>query len=485
MGEEIGMRRGCLVFFLALMFSISTAIAGMPKKIIYGKGQLANEIRRLVLAYQNIDVGVYIKSMKYDDTLYAQNINHPFVPASVLKILTAESALLYLGPDYRFNTKLVTDAKSIKNGILYGNLYLIQSGDPSLTYSDLIDLMDSLKSRRIQKIVGNVYIDDSAFDQSYEAPGWTLKDTHSCYGAPISAGIINHNCLALRVMPGRNPGQLARILKSPHYYYPVLQNTVVTKTRRSKGCYLKLGSKENSLSLHGCMPKGNYAWGVSYVIENILNYNQSLVKSLFKRHRVTVQGRIIPGKALTSLSPLVNHQSKPLKAIVTEMMKNSDNIIAGALFKKLGQLYTKKPGSWKNGSMAVEKILSNKIGINTSNMRIIDGSGISRFNQVTPNQMMQVLDFAYHHTGTNNDFFSSLPVAGIDGTLKHRMYNIARKARAKTGTMHGVISLAGYTASNAKEPIAFVIIINGNRNSGWAYRELEDKIVTLITQYQR
>lgn len=478
------MQRGFWIFFWIITFSTS-ALAGTTKRIVYGKNQLVNEIHRLVMAYQNADIGVYIKSMKYGDTLYAQNIHRPFVPASILKILTAESALLYLGPDYRFNTQFVTDAKTIKNGVLGGNLYLIQSGDPSLTYSDLTDLMDSLKTQRVQRIAGNVYIDDSAFDQSYEAPGWTLKDTHSCYGAPISAGIVNHNCLALRVMPGHKPGQLARILTSPHYYYPILQNSIITKAKKSRGCYLKLGSSENSLSLHGCMPKGNYAWGVSYVIQNVLNYNQSLVKSLFKRHGVAVQGEITPGKAIINLSPLVQHQSKPLKTIVTEMMKKSDNIIAGALFKKLGQLYTKKPGSWENGSLAVEKILSSKIGINTANMRIIDGSGISRFNQVTPNQMMQILDFAYHHSSTNQEFFSSLPIAGVDGTLKRRMYNITRKVRAKTGTMHGVISLAGYAASNTKEPIAFVIIINSNRSSGWAYKELEDKIATLITQYQR
>ncbi|HVY53645.1 MAG TPA: D-alanyl-D-alanine carboxypeptidase/D-alanyl-D-alanine-endopeptidase, partial [Gammaproteobacteria bacterium] len=280
------------------------------------------------------------------------------------------------------------------------------------------------------------------------------------------------------------PGQLARIMTSPNNYYPLMQNSVVTKPRRSRGCYLKLGSTDSALSLHGCMPKGNYAWGVSYVIENVLSYNQLLVKSLFKSHGVQVKGHIIPGKALPSLSSIVDHQSKPLKSIVTDMMKKSDNVIAGALFKKLGQMYTKKPGSWETGSMAVEKILSSKIGVNTAGMRIIDGSGLSRFNQVTPSQMMQVLDFAFHHGGTSNEFITSLPIAGVDGTLKRRMYNISRKVRAKTGTIHGVVSLAGYAASANKEPLAFVIMINGH-NSGWAYKELEDKLVTLLTQYQR
>jgi D-alanyl-D-alanine carboxypeptidase/D-alanyl-D-alanine-endopeptidase (penicillin-binding protein 4) len=476
-----------ILFFLVLAFESSEVFAHQHyRKIIYGREQLASEISRLLQNYQQAaDIGIYVKSMKYGDTLYSQNVNQVFVPASVMKILTAETALLYLGPDYRFNTQFVTDAKSIDNGVLAGNLYLVHSGDPSLTYNDLVSLMNLLKSQQIQSVAGNVYIDDSAFDKSYGAPGWLQKDAHYCYAAPISAGIVNHNCIAFRVVPARKPGQLAHVMTSPHYYYPTLQNAVITKPRHSKGCYLKLGSYSDSISLHGCMPKGSYAWGINYVIENVLSYNQSLVKNLFKRYGVQVRGQVAAGKAQAPLlSPVVDHQSRPLHVIVTEMMKKSDNVIAGALFKKLGQLYSKQPGSWENGGIAVERILASKVGINTAGMRIVDGSGLSRYNQITPLQMMQVLDFAYHHAGTNYEFISSLPIAGVDGTLKHRMYNIARQVRAKTGSMHGVVSLAGYASSHNKEPLAFVIMVN-TRGSKWTYKELEDKIATLLTEYQR
>jgi D-alanyl-D-alanine carboxypeptidase len=106
------MRKG-IVFILLMMAFWSVEVLAMHqsrKIVIYGKDQLASEINRILQAYQHADIGVYVKSMKYGDTLYAQNINRSFVPASILKILTAESALLYLGPDYRFNTRLVTDA---------------------------------------------------------------------------------------------------------------------------------------------------------------------------------------------------------------------------------------------------------------------------------------------------------------------------------------------------------------------------------------
>src|SRR5262249_31002082 len=153
--------------------------------------------------------------------------------------------------------------------------------------------------------------------------------------------------------------------------------------------------------------------------------------------------------------------------LINEMLKKSDNVIAGAIFKKLGQLYTHRPGSWENGSLAVSEILSKRAGVDTTGLRILDGSGLSPDNLAKPAQMMQVLNFAYHHDLTSDPFISALPIAGIDGTLKHRMGNIARKVRAKTGTISGVVSLAGYATSADKEPLAFVIIINGTRGMAW------------------
>ncbi|HSW71424.1 MAG TPA: D-alanyl-D-alanine carboxypeptidase/D-alanyl-D-alanine-endopeptidase, partial [Gammaproteobacteria bacterium] len=384
------MRRGTLITLILLLLWSFQALAqySFHRPVIYGKAQLAAEINRILQDYRGADIGVYVKSMKYGDTLYAQNINRTYIPASIMKILTAETALLFLGPDYRFNTQLVTDAKSVGKGVLAGNLYLVQSGDPSLTYSDLINLMGSLKSQQIDSIEGNVYVDDSAFDQIYDAPGWVAKDSRYCFAAPITAGIVNHNCLPFRLTPGHKPGQLVQVKTSPRYFYPLMQNTVVTKARHSRGCYLKLSSSQNTLSLRGCMPKGHYAWGVSYVLENVLNYNLSLVKNLFKRFGVEVQGRVTTGKARSTLVPVCNHQSQPLRVIVSDMMKKSDNVIAGALFKKLGQIYSRQPGSWENGGRAVESILSKKIGIDTTGLRMVDGSGLSRYNQITPAQMM-------------------------------------------------------------------------------------------------
>lgn len=434
----------------------------------------------------NLNIGIVVKSMKYGDVLYTRNAQKTFVPASILKVFTAEAALLYLGSDYKFQTNFYTDSPKINNGVINGNLYLVHSGDPSLTYKDLIELMDTLKAQQIHQINGNVYIDTTAYDDINYGPGWIWDDTRYCYAAPISASIINHNCLSFHVAPGKAVGNAANIIENSNFFYTPIQNSVTTKPANTRSCYIRLTTNPDStIFINGCLPKGHYGEGISTVISDVIEYNKALLRTLFRRSGVQVLGNISSGTAPAKLTIVASHVSKPLHELLTEMLKKSDNIIAGSVFKKLGETYTKKPGSWENGSVAVSKILAKTAGVNTSDMNVLDGSGLSRFNKITPKQMLHVLDFAYHNNATNYDFISGLPVAGVDGTLKHRLGNIAWKVRAKTGTMKGVNALAGYAMTRDKEPLAFVIIVNGQHSMGWRYKELEDVIVTALTKYSR
>lgn len=455
--------------------------------VIYGKQRLIAEISSILQAIDgNAAVGVNIRSMKYGDTLFTKNDHRLFTPASIIKILTAEAALLYLGSEYKFPTTLLTDAEHMQNGVINGNVYLVQSGDPSLTYYDLTDLMVTLKSQQIRGINGSVFIDNTAYDENIFGPGWALSDKQSCYGAPISASIVNRNCLSFKVVPAKNPGQLANIIQSPRYYYGDIQNTIVTKKPGTRSCYIQMNNGSgDAISVGGCMPKGREPWGVSSVVSDIMQYNKSMVHNLFSRYGISVQGSIDAGEANRNLLTIAVHHSKPLHTLVNEMLKKSDNIIAGSLLKKMGEFYSKKPGSWENGGAAIKQILAKKASMDASDLTIVDGSGLSRDNKVKPSQMMQVLDFAYHNYGTNYEFISALPIAGRDGTLKNRLHNVATKVRAKTGTMSGVVALAGYAISKDKEALAFVIIINGQNGMGWKYREIEDRIVTALTNYSR
>ncbi len=455
---------------------------------IYGTQSLANELTQIVHSVDSKAlIGVQFKSMKHGDILYTYHESDLFTPASILKILTAEAALIYLGPDYKFQTMLMTNAKSTANGIVDGDVYLVHSGDPTLTYYDITDLMVALKSLPIQSINGNVYIDNSAYDQDNLGPGWLGKDTHYCYAAPINASIINHNCVSISITPAKSVGSHAVVIQNPRYFYAGINNTVMTKSGGARSCHLSLNSTEdNIITIDGCMSRGRYSRSGSVVINNVVKYDESLMKSAFKRFGINVTGTVGAKAAPPDLIVLAKHESKPLHQLINEMLKKSDNIIAGSIFKKMGELYSHQPGSWTNGGLAVKQILAQQASVNTSGMRAVDGSGLSKNNQITPAQMMQVLDYAFHNYATNYEFISALPISGIDGTLKHRLGNVTRKVRAKTGTKskEGVTALAGYAVSKDHEPIAFVIMVNTHGNV-WKYREMEDRIVTALTKYVR
>lgn len=465
---------------------ISARIFNRP---IQGQEALIREIRAAIVASGgDASIGIQIKSMKYNDILYSSRSNQLLTPASTLKILTAEAALIYLGPNYHFQTRVMTDAKNLSDGTLNGSLWLVHSGDPTFTYYDMTDLMVALKSQQIRAIRDNIHIDNTAYDQDNIGPGWLWKDHQYCYAAPVNASIINHNCVSFSITPARKEKFPAVVVESPRYFYAAIRNAVITRPTRARSCHVTVTSDAtNTISLNGCLPRGHYSRSASVVISDILHYNLSLIKHLLRTSRIQIGGQITPAPAPAGLRVIATHESHPLHELIHDMLKKSDNVIAGSLFKKLGQLHSGQPGSWKNGSDAVANILSSKASVDTRQMNVLDGSGLSPDNEISAQQMIQVLEFAFHHDRTSYEFISALPVAGVDGTLKNRLRNIAGRIRAKTGTMSdaGVSSLAGYAVTRDHEPLAFAILVNGHKGNVWKYRLMEDKIATALANFSR
>jgi len=291
-------------------------VKSVPRQVVaapavkYYNGPLANQLNYIINSVDsNADIGVYVKSMRNGEQLYSRNIHKPLTPASTLKVLTAVAGLVFLKPDYRFSTQLLTDAQSVKNGVLQGNLYVVLGGDPSLTYNDLVELMQNLQTQQISGISGNVYIDNTAYDQSFYGPDWVPKDKGYCYAAPISASIINHNCIPFKVTPAKVAGQAAHIETFPNFFYPTIKNYVVTKPNRSP-CSVHLSSDISSgLEIDGCMPKGKDAWGVSYVVTDIPEYNRALFKGVLNQMSIKVFGTVTFGTAPKNPSMIAHHAS--------------------------------------------------------------------------------------------------------------------------------------------------------------------------------
>lgn len=436
----------------------------------------------LASAKDKADIGIIVQSMKSGAIVYQKNADQLLLPASNQKIFTAYAALQQLGPEFKYKTQLLTDASTINNGVINGNLYMRFDGDPELDVKVINQMVASLSQQGIHTITGNFYVDASRFDDQGVAPGTLDSDIRYCYGAPTSAAIINHNCASLRLLPARKVGQLAQVTPLVDVPLPVYNN-VVTKAM-AKACPLRLAeSSDGKYILNGCVKPHSKPIGLSFAVRDAKVYSEQIIRSLLQQHQIRVAGVSERNPNNLPLKILTSHESRPMKDLVYDMMKKSDNIIANALFKTLGAHRFNQPGSWENSGQAMRSVFAqNHIQFPVS-AQIMDGSGLSRENRVSAAEILQVLKSAYHNPMLAANFIPALPVSGINGTLKRRMNDVhmAGKVKAKTGTMKGVSSLSGYVEATNHEVYAFSIVVNSRR--GWMgnYRVLEDKICRFLS----
>jgi len=434
------------------------------------------------------NIGVEIKRLDNGHIIYQNNAHQFYTPASLVKLFTATAALQFLGPDFTFDTRLFSNSVPSPTGVLTGDVLLRFSADPTLTTDDLTALITHLKALNFNTIKGNFYIDDTAFNSETYGPGWMWDELNLCYAAPVTSIIVDKNCLHATIKPSDNIGLPASLtLDQPAKGLVSLFNNTLTEKAGRSDCALHLKSSTlNSYSLSGCLPQKTAPKVLNIAIKNPRAYTKLLIKQLLKAQHIDLQGPIKFQKLAPGYQQLAVHHSQPLKQLLTEMLKHSDNLIAGALHKTLGAKYFHKPGGWENGTQAIEKILAPKTQIAFQKTRLKDGAGLSRYNLITPHKIDQLLDYLYHTPALNSVLLPALPIAGVDGTLEHRMQHKKAfgRVRAKTGTMTGVSTLAGYTHSQNHIPLSFVIMANGFIVPEHKVQALEDKLCEWLVKLQ-
>ncbi len=211
-----------------------------------------------------------------------------------------------------------------------------------------------------------------------------------------------------------------------------------------------------------------------------------LLKKTLKQQGVKIAGQVIIGIVPSDSRIIAIHESPPLADIITLMNKPSDNWIAEMLFKTLGAVVKGEPGSWQKGRETISAYLRETVG-ELFPHRFVDGSGLSRYNLVSAELLTQLLVSMYHNFELMPEFTSSLPIAGVDGTLRNRMRGMyaEKTLRAKTGTLSGVSTLAGYTRTVDGEVFAFGILISHYVGSATTARVIQDKIGNLLTEFNR
>jgi serine-type D-Ala-D-Ala carboxypeptidase/endopeptidase (penicillin-binding protein 4) len=526
------LRRNRALAALALLLSLQAVAA--PAKKAPRKRPLAEQIRSVLAQPQLVQAywGIVVKDLKTGATIYSLNPDQFFVPASNAKLFTTATALSLARSDYRFLTTIETAGSIDSNGRLQGDLVIVGQGDPNISgrvlpyalktertppHTQILEeLAGQLAARGLKIVDGDLIGDDTFYSPQRYGEGWAQDDLQWSDGAPVSALTFNDNLLFVNILPGDHEGAKALVTTEPETNYYEIDNRIVTTATgiaRKIGLYREIGSRK--VVLWGNLPLGDSGWKEALAIDDPAEFTAQIFRSLLERHGITVTGKTrarhgdlaqffdvenekaSPGKrnehccmaATPAPSPtpappatatiLASHSSLPFIEDVRVINKTSQNLHAELALRLAGKL-AGQGGSFEGGAYGVKQFLL-QAGINDGDFVLLDGSGLSRRDLVTPAAVVQLLVYAARQPW-GSDFESTLPVAGVDGSLSERFLKSPASGliHAKTGTLSHVNALSGYGQTLRGRRFAFSIFCNNHNLQSAKTVAAIDSIVTAL-----
>ncbi len=441
----------------------------------------------------NAHIGIYIESLRDGQVVFANNPFKLMVPASNMKLFTTSAALVNLGPEFRYETSVYSSGGQ-NDSILLGNLIIKGSGDPSISgrfyHGDGLFIFknwaDSLKQRGIKIINGDLIGDNRYFSEPSLGEGWNWDDESFWYSAHTSALSFNDNCIDFKIWPSSvgNPVQFS-VFPSDDSIKIVNQAVVVDSSGDSTLNITRLNGK-NIYLIQGTLPVTADTAYESITVERPANF---FLRTLFKV--LTDRGIKINGKIKVigekdslnydNANVLFVQKSPPLSDLIHVVNKVSHNFYADQLLKTMGARF-KGNGSFAAGCQFVKDWLE-KIGVAPQYFFSVDGSGLSRKNFVAPIATATVLKTLYHHPYFEY-FYNSLPVAGIDGTIRKRMKGTlaAGNVHAKTGYVQRMRALSGYVNIGKDDPMIFVMMFNNYSVPTSHVNSIQDHICEMLSE---
>ncbi len=428
--------------------------------------------------YQHAFLGVLIVDPERGDTLYSHNAGKLFMPASNQKLLTGAVALTQLGPDFRFSTTVYADG-SVANGTLQGNLRVVGMGDPSLSdamagqaMKPMLAMADSLAARGIRHISGQLVPGGDTFPDASYGFGWSWDDVDFPYSAGVDELFFNEGFTDLVIRGGPAPGSAPSVATSPNVAFPrtrVLARTVAPNPATPGARTRRLRARYDSTDAGVIIIDGEIGAGDSASLS--LSYKDQsrafleALRQALRERGITVGGGI--GQRMTPPAahrepggtPLFSLVSPPLREVLRAFEKPSQNQIGEILLKSLGRARGGE-GSADSGARVIrDQLLA--WGASPAGFSVRDGSGLSRYNVVSPETIIRVLDVMRKGPHATV-FYESLPTAGVDGTIRNRMRGTAAASNvhAKTGTLNMVRSLSGYVQTADGRPLLFSLMAN-------------------------
>ncbi len=410
-------------------------------------------------------VSVSVKDAETGKVIYKLNDKQPTMPASTLKLITLGASLDTLGDDYEFSTKLY---KTTNN-----DLYLKLGADPFLTSAGLNSLMEkAVKDKKITspKII---YIDDYIFDKTEWGEGWQWDDDLNPLMPKFSSYNIDKNLLSIIIAP-TNLGSPAQIYTTK--FYPVtFMNLVITGKENDIELNRNNSIAPNILNISGTI---NKQITEEIPINNPKRYFILRLEDAIKSAKMDYYGSFPQKKTPATNVYLVAEIKHPISQAVKAILMNSNNFVAETVFKLAGAKFVNNTGSLSHSQEMLDAYFK-KIGIDAKDIKIVDGSGVSKNNIITTDFMTDYLV----KQSKNEVLKNSMPTAG-EGTLRNRMLYFKDNLRAKTGTLSDVSGIAGYITSRSGKTYAFDIMINDPKTKSNDKKSLEEYIIRdIYTSY--
>ncbi len=470
----------------------------VPPTRVYSRAEVARTIDSLVLqpAFRTANWGVLVVNPRTGDTLFSHNAAKLFVPASNTKIVTGATALIALGPDFKWKT-VIASRGDIKDGVLTGDLVVFGRGDPTISsrlqgdaMNPLRRIADSLVARGVKRVAGRVVQGGNAFPDSRWGAGWQLDYLDAGYAAGVDALFFNEGTVRLVVRGADAAGRLATVTTAPARTYPIVRVEALTQpTTAGAGNRPRVTVEMDSLSgevfVRGFISPGDSVVQTLVLRDPATAYLFALREALAEKgilvdSMVSAGARVGENEATHALFTV---ESEPLRKVLGEMMKPSQNQMAEMFLKTIG-LETTGVGSADSGLRTVRSRMQ-EWGVANDGYALRDGSGLTRNNFISPESITRILSAMKQHEHFSV-FFDALPIAAVDGTLRSRMAGTpaANNVRGKTGTLARASALSGYVTTLDGEQLVFSTFCNNFTSNANAVTGMQNQIAIMLASLE-
>lgn len=413
-------------------------------------------------------IGVHVRDLHSGAPLLDAEGDRALNPASNHKLLTSIAALELLGPDYRFETRVLLDGD---------DLVLVGEGDPSLQSEHLGQLAQAVRDQIDTRTVRRIVIDDTHFSPERVAPGYDAGGPGYSYMAPSGALSVQWNTVEITAVAAEGGVQ---IFVAPASAHVRVENHAVLGRRSDLGIETTTAGDETVVTVRGQLGRRAGIETIRRRVGDPGRFSASVFAAALGADFAATP--IVRGRASAQAMPLAAHRSAPLVEVLHSALKFSNNFTTEQVLRTLGRRMTGMPGNWENGTMAVRAFWQATGGA-ADGVVFENASGYSRRGRISARALVDLLAWSQRPGSRSAGLVSALAVSGTDGTLRDRLQDAAGRVFAKTGTLAGASALSGIVIDETGAPsIAFSVLVNGPV-TGQAAHTLQDRVVRLLLEH--